>query len=207
MLNTPNAYHRVQLTYEPQELTSVRYDQFHPHITDICSQLLTVTRFAFADLIDNFPPQCITVTPGFINPIFPASDYADDLLLLWSDELTERYGFRPVKVTEYLKEIDDDYYHLTCDISLKMNDNINAIFTKHNASPPNFAVNLYCDDGDQVTRLLTSEQLLDLQWVELKNSCLWEQLTLAQWGEVLDDLNKEFLFNLLGGDQSLVAEF
>ena len=206
MLDNQNAYYHVQLTYEPQELTSVRYDQFHPYITDICSLILTVTRFAFSDLIESFPPQCITVTPGFINPIFPASDYADDLLLLWSDELTEKYGFRPVKVAEYLNEIDDDYCCLTYDISLKLNDNINAIFTKHNASPPSFVVNLYCDEY-QATRLLDAEQLHDLQWVELKNSCLWEQLTLAQWGEVLDDLNKEFLFNLLGGDQSLVAKY
>ena len=189
-MNTHYAYHKVQLTYEPQELTSLRYDQFHPYITDICSLILTVSRFAFSDLINSVPPQCITVTPGFINPIFPASDYADDLLLLWSDRLTEKYGFRPVRVTEYLKDIDDDYYCLTCNISLKMNDRINFIFTKHDASPPNFVVNLYCDDADQSTRLLTASQLLDLQWVELKNSCLWEQLTQAQWSEVLDELNK-----------------
>lgn len=101
----------------------------------------------------------------------------------------------------------DDCCVITCDISLKLSDNINRAFLKHNASAPIFVINLDCDEAEQPTRSLTTSQLHDLQWVELKNSCIWEQLTLSQWSEVLEDLRKEFLFVLTRYDTNYFRHF
>ena len=196
LLNDEN----IAFTYEPPRLTSLKHERFHPYITGICSIILIVTRMAFADLISRLPRRRITVTPGFLNNIFSPSSYSDDLLRVWNEELTEVYGIQPIKVTENLHNIYDDYYVVTCDISLKLNDNINRIFLKHNASVPNFVVNLDCDDADQPTRPLRKSQLHDLQWVELKNRCILEQLTLAQWNEIFEDLQREYLFTYLRYD-------
>lgn len=141
-------------------------------------------------LMEESMAKHILCSPAFLGSLCIEDNH---LLKLWDDDKAERWGIVPYRTAKStVADCDCDTIE-TLRVSFRMTDRLARIFADRQCCAPYFAVDLYFNHNCQ-PMVLGRISPYDIADVQFENKSLFEQLTLASWQEVSNELHEQLMF-------------